>query len=359
MDIICKNITPGALGPVYDENHNLIKIFAAEDVFISPDERKTVSTGIAFVFPDDVGLMFFPPSELTSKTGLRYDYPNHAFVLQNNYYHQEELKIRFKNSCAINADAKRVCEYKLIDGTIVSDSNNLYNEGTVKICKGDCIALMKQVPAFYDDTADSNINLSVKVTKKSGDEAIKSENGKVVSSMKDFWSWAYSNLVSNTQRGTYAEYLVSIALGAEAKMKTDWGPYDILAPGGIKIEVKSSAYLQAWEQKRHSKIIFGISPSHDYDYEKKGYNYNSGHVRHSHVYVFCVETCKDPKAVDPLDLSQWEFYVISTKQINECLGSHKTVTLDKLKKIGAEKCAFEELKQTVYGKYDNEYGKQH
>ena len=41
---------------------------------------------------------------------------------------------------------------------------------------------------------------------------------------------------------------------------------------------------------------------------------------------------------------------------NECLGSHKTVTLDKLKKIGAEKCAFEDLKQTVYGMYENEKG---
>ncbi len=353
MDIIIKPTKPGVTRPEFDENLDLIKLFASEDVFISPDERKAVSTGLSFKFPEDVGLMFFPPSDLTSKTGLRYDYPNHAFVLQNNCYHQEELSIRFMNSYSIKGEYQRVSEYKLIDGTTVSDPNNLYNEGTVKICKGDCVALMKQVAAFYHNTAEPNTDGSVKVTKKSGDEAIKSEHGKVVSTMKDFWSWAYSNLVSNTQRGTYAEYLVSIALGAKATMKTDWGPYDILAPGGIKVEVKSSAYLQAWKQKRHSKIIFGISPSHEYDYDRNGYNYKSGHVRHSHVYVFCVETCKDPKAVDPLDLSQWEFYVISTKQINECLGSHKTATLDKLKKIGAEKCAFEELKQTVNNIYDN------
>ncbi len=165
-DIVCKPIKPDVPQPEFEENHDIIKIFAAEDVFISPDERKAVSTGISFEFPDDVGLMFFPPSELTSKTGLRYDYLNHAFVLQNNYYHQEELKIRFKNSCFIKGDVKRVSEYKLIDGTTVSDPNTLYNEGTVKICKGDCIALMKQVAAFYDETAEPNKDDSVKVTKK-------------------------------------------------------------------------------------------------------------------------------------------------------------------------------------------------
>ena len=183
MDIVCKTNNSAALSPEYDENYNLTKIFAAEDAFISPDEVKAVSTGIVFKFPEDVGLMFFPPSELTSKTGLRYDYPNHAFVIQNNYYHQEELKIRFKNSYSIKGDAKRVSEYKLIDGTIVTNPNNLYNEGTVKICKGDCIAIMKQVPAFYDETEEANTDSSVKVAKKNGDKAIKSEHGKVVSTM--------------------------------------------------------------------------------------------------------------------------------------------------------------------------------
>ena len=39
---------------------------------------------------------------------------------------------------------------------------------------------------------------------------ITDENGTGLATMQDFWAWAYSNLTSNTQRGTYAEFLVSI-----------------------------------------------------------------------------------------------------------------------------------------------------
>ena len=43
-----------------------------------------------------------------------------------------------------------------------------------------------------------------------GTEMITDENGTGLATMQDFWAWAYSNLTSNTQRGTYAEFLVSI-----------------------------------------------------------------------------------------------------------------------------------------------------
>lgn len=90
-----------------------------------------------------------------------------------------------------------------------------------------------------------------------GAEKIIDEHGISISTMQDFWAWAYSNLTSNTQRGTYAEFLVSVAVGAKAETKTDWGPYDVLSPEGIKIEVKTSGYLQAWKQKHLSKIVLG------------------------------------------------------------------------------------------------------
>ena len=70
------------------------------------------------------------------------------------------------------------------------------------------------------------------------------------------------SVTDNTQRGAYAEYLVSVALGAEAATRKDWGPYDVLTPNGIRVEVKASAYIQAWKQSKLSKIIFGIPQTH-------------------------------------------------------------------------------------------------
>ena len=189
--------------------------------------------------------------------------------------------------------------------------------------------------------------------KFSGAEKITDEHGNSISSVQEFWAWAYSNLTSNTQRGTYAEYLVSTALGAEAPTKTDWGPYDVLTPEGIKVEVKASGYLQAWKQAHLSKISFGINQSHKYDYGAKAYNYGAPElVRQADVYVFCVEKCQDPKALNERDLSQWDFYVISARRINESLGSHKTVTLSKLIKIGAQKVSFSNMKAAVLEAYE-------
>jgi hypothetical protein len=41
--------------------------------------------------------------------------------------------------------------------------------------------------------------------------------------------------------------------------------YDLITSTGIRIEVKSSAYLQSWSQKRLSTISFSISPARYWD----------------------------------------------------------------------------------------------
>lgn len=183
--------------------------------------------------------------------------------------------------------------------------------------------------------------------KFNGDETICDENGKSVATIHEYWSWAYSNLTDNTQRGTFAEFLVSFALGAEAPFRKDWQPYDVLTPEGIRVEVKASAYLQAWKQTNLSKIIFGIPQTRKYDFDADAFGYDAEMLRQSDVYVFCVETCQDPDELNERDLSQWDFYVISSALINKCLGSQKTVSLSKLLKIGARKTSFCGLKPAV------------
>jgi len=70
--------------------------------------------------------------------------------------------------------------------------------------------------------------------------------------MTDYWVWAFSDLVGNTDRGNLAEYIVAMAVGAVAPVRNSWAPYDIEGPNGEKIEVKSSAYVQAWHQEKVS-----------------------------------------------------------------------------------------------------------
>jgi hypothetical protein len=56
--------------------------------------------------------------------------------------------------------------------------------------------------------------------------------------------------------------------------------------------------------------------------------------RHSDVYVFCLLHHTDKATVDPLDVTQWTFFVLSTLAINKRLGPRQSVTLRQLKALG-------------------------
>jgi hypothetical protein len=54
----------------------------------------------------------------------------------------------------------------------------------------------------------------------------------------DYWRWAYSDLLSNTNRSVFAEYLVGLALGVVDRPRVEWDSVD-LRYGDHKIEVKA------------------------------------------------------------------------------------------------------------------------
>lgn len=155
-EIAFKKLNPSAKVPTNHDKGKIVDIYAAEDKFIVPGETVAVGTGLAFTFPDVLGLMFVPVSGLSTNTSLRY--ARGPFVLQNNYYKQEEVKICFQNTYNVEENSDKVPEYTLIDGSIISDPDKLYPRGTVKICIGDCISMMMPVDAFYQDDTETPNN---------------------------------------------------------------------------------------------------------------------------------------------------------------------------------------------------------
>ena len=156
---------------------------------------------------------------------------------------------------------------------------------------------------------------------------------KTLATVQDFWRWAYSNINDNASRGRFAEYIVCAALDCAEGTRAEWEPYDILWDG-IKIEVKSSAYIQAWAQKKLSRLAFRIQPTHFWDSESS--TEDSVARRQADVYVFCIENCMEQSEgnPNPLDLTQWEFRVLSTK-ILDTLGEQKTISLAQLDQLDA------------------------
>jgi hypothetical protein len=76
-------------------------------------------------------------------------------------------------------------------------------------------------------------------------------------SIGDYWKWAYSDILSNRNRGIFAEFLVGNALDAIAKPRVEYNCVDICYKNKT-IEVKCSAYVQSWPQDKKSRIEYGI-----------------------------------------------------------------------------------------------------
>jgi len=168
-------------------------------------------------------------------------------------------------------------------------------------------------------------------------------NDNIVSDLLSFWQWAYSDLVANTERGALAEYLVACALGINNEYRISWGRYDLVTPQGVSIEVKTSGYIQTWEQQELSKINFGISETLGWDNITN--KYANKRRRQAQVYVFCVHNHKEQDTINPLDISQWEFYILPTDTLNRDsrLKSQKTISLAALIKLKAQKCEYHNL----------------
>ena len=185
---------------------------------------------------------------------------------------------------------------------------------------------------------------AIETKKKTGNEQFLNA-GSDVCTLRDFWAWAYSDLIGNTERGRLAEFIVAMALGITEGMSVSWDKYDLLSKEGIRVEVKTSAYLQSWEQQNLSKISFGIQPTYGWDSVTN--EYDAEKKRQSDVYVFCVLKHKDQVTLNPLDLSQWDFYVLSTAALNKAVPGQKTISLNKLLNIGAKKCEYDVLYKTI------------
>ncbi len=151
-------------------------------------------------------------------------------------------------------------------------------------------------------------------------------------SISDYWAWAYSDILTNTNRSLFAEFLVGKALDAIALPRVEWDCVDIRYHGKT-IEVKCSAYIQSWKQNKPSKIKYDIGRRQKVDIACEYIPYHTGEpVRFADCYVFCLYKEKDVDKANVIDISSWEFYVLPTLIINEKFSNQKSISLSVLEK---------------------------
>lgn len=180
-----------------------------------------------------------------------------------------------------------------------------------------------------------------------GDEWFRADGAPLGFTMLDYWRWSGSDLLGNAERGVLAEFLVAKALGVADKPRREWTAYDVSASfdgKDVAVEVKSAAYRQSWKQDKPSYIEFGIAKSKEsWDPETGKTTRHARPTRVADVYVFCLLGTEDDPAPNPLDIDQWEFYVLE-----ECeLPDQQTIALNPLKALVREAVRYEQLRPAV------------
>lgn len=184
----------------------------------------------------------------------------------------------------------------------------------------------------------------------------------------DYWQWAYSDMLRNTQRGVFAEFIVKAALDlggifTNNNIRSNFEPFDLVGPNitnrrtpprlenssfPCRIEVKSAAYIQSWNPHPGStpRITFSIAKAKVPD-ETGDYRPDAPMQRNSDLYVFTVYTAKE-RGRNILDMNLWEFYVAKTTALDEKYGDQKTVSLTSLKNdLSLTPLSFGELCQAI------------
>lgn len=185
-------------------------------------------------------------------------------------------------------------------------------------------------------------------TQMTGDEHLVFDGMPVGYTLRDFWAWNSSNLLDNTARGHFCEFLVASALGIDLSgTNEDWLPYDLLfinESKNIRIEVKSAAYLQAWERSKLSGIHFTIRPTRAWDPEN---GYSDTLIRQSDIYIFCLYTETNRELADPLQLDGWDFYVLPTYVLDDQCGAQKTISFSRLLDLKPIKADYSTVRSAV------------
>ena len=179
----------------------------------------------------------------------------------------------------------------------------------------------------------------------SGNEVFKSGDQDTGLSILDVWRYHNPNLYF--QHGNIGEFLVASALGQKVTRDQDYWALCDVEYRGRRIEVKTTAYYQKKKKKWGiSKArSFGIAPANSaYETENRKEN---RYERQNDIYVFCLNTGNTREESNPLQLLNWEFYVVPTAKINQVCGrKQKTISLGRVRKL-AGMCRYEQIKENV------------
>ena len=191
---------------------------------------------------------------------------------------------------------------------------------------GEVLAALPRGPGSRRPSGDEPLH---------GDEPFHAGGVSNGATLLDFWRWSGADLLNNVWRGVLAEFLVARALDVTHEPRVEWAGYDLRTRSGVKVEVKSAAYVQAWHQNGPSAIQFDIAPRKQvWDAATNRTTVFPQPKRPADVYVFCVLGRDDLTDIpDPLDVGQWAFYVLGRAFLDRELPIQQTIGIKPLRSL--------------------------
>jgi hypothetical protein len=186
---------------------------------------------------------------------------------------------------------------------------------------------------------------STRMTARSGVDPFRAGTTALSFTLGDFWRWAASDLLSNALRGVVAEFLVAKACGCDDRCRVEWDACDLTTPSGLKLEIKTSGYVQSWAQARLSVPTFDIAVKRSWDAASNTYAPVPG--RPADIYVFALHAHQDRSSADPMDVAQWQFFVLRAAVLGERCATQKRIGLTALRALEPRVTAFERLADAI------------
>lgn len=165
----------------------------------------------------------------------------------------------------------------------------------------------------------------------------------------DFWQYGFSNLNSNVLRGALAEFLVENALkdADDIVIRNPWGDFDVEYQGK-KIEVKCCSYLQDWDQKELSRIVWsGLKAKEIYWNDAVSKLSDKAADYKADIYVLSLLKHQVTDSLNILDLDQWCFYVLSREELAVISNNGSSVSLARLEKHNIQSRSFTQLLASI------------
>ena len=215
------------------------------------------------------------------------------------------------------------------------------------------IAIIQKAPDAQEKRREKEVTLDlgrIVVTRKTGHEQFHADGTALTFDVLGFWQWSASDLISNATRGRLAEYLVANALEVStAGIRNEWDTFDLKTTSGIRIEVKSAAYIQSWHQKKLSAVSFITRRTRAWDPDTNVQSLEA--KRQADVYVFALLAHSDKATINPLNVKQWHFYVLASAVLDARTRSQHSITLKSLEALSGGTVYFSELREAVERAY--------